>query len=174
MLAETDGAAAVPRLAATGQEVMPPALLREVDMAREFDRIMARLSWLAVVCLFAAAPAAAEIFKCSDKNGMDRYQNFPCPMDSIGSQPTRTSTATASQRTPTPSAMPVPFAAAGKPAKATEPRIGMSEDEVRQIWGEPSEIEQDEPKDGRIEIWRYGDGRFVQFSNRHRALVVQR
>jgi len=50
----------------------------------------------------------------------------------------------------------------------------MTEDEVRAIWGEPSEIEQDEPRDGRIEIWRYGDGRFVQFSNKRRALVVQR
>jgi len=70
--------------------------------------------------------------------------------------------------------MPVAVAATARSTAASEPRVGMTEDEVRAIWGEPSEIEQDEPRDGRIEIWRYGDGRFVQFSNKHRALVVQR
>ncbi|HET7096560.1 MAG TPA: hypothetical protein VFJ68_04165 [Casimicrobiaceae bacterium] len=50
----------------------------------------------------------------------------------------------------------------------------MTEDEVKAIWGEPEEIIQDEPRDGRIEIWRYGDGRSVQFSNKHRVLIVDR
>ena len=57
---------------------------------------------------------------------------------------------------------------------ASEPRSGMTEDEVKAIWGEPEEIIQDEPRDGRIEIWRYGDGRSVQFSNKHRVLIVDR
>jgi hypothetical protein len=73
-----------------------------------------------------------------------------------------------------PKAAPVAVASSGKSTVASEPRIGMTKDEVTAIWGEPEETIQDEPRDGRIEIWRYGDGRFVQFSNKHRVLVVQR
>ena len=35
-----------------------------------------------------APPLAAEIFKCTAKDGMPRYQNFPCEFDSIGWSPT--------------------------------------------------------------------------------------
>ena len=141
--------------------------------------MMPRLNWFVVAWLFAAPPAAAEIFRCTDKSGMDRYQNFPCAIESIGSQPSRPPSANTTSPPggagqPTPMAMPVAVASVGRTAYASEPRVGMTEDEVRAIWGEPEETIQDEPRDGRIEIWRYGDGRFVQFSNKHRALVVQR
>ena len=140
---------------------------------------MTRSALLIAMWLIATAPASAEIFKCAGKDGMDRYQNFPCSMDSIGSAataappantdwPHRSSSQAASVATS------VVVTTASRSVKATEPRIGMTEGEVRAIWGEPSEIEQDEPRDGRIEIWHYGDGRFVQFSNKHRVLVVQR
>lgn len=140
---------------------------------------MARLSWLAVAWLFAAPPASAEIFKCTDKLGLDRYQNFPCSIDSIGSLPSGPPSAN-SESPPDgasrakPAAMPVAVASTGRTANASEPRIGMTEEEVTAIWGQPDEIIQDEPRDGRIEIWNYSDGRFVQFSNKHRVLVVQR
>jgi len=140
---------------------------------------MARLSWLVVAWLFAAPQASAEIFKCADKNGMERYQNFPCAIYSIGSLPSGPPSANsasppgiASQASP--AAKPVAVATAGRSPDASEPRAGMTEDEVRTIWGEPDETIQDEPRDGRIEIWRYGNGRFVQFSNKRRVLVVQR
>ena len=140
---------------------------------------MARLNWLLMVWLFAAPPTSAEIFKCAEKNGLDRYQNFPCAIDSIGALPSSPSSAKAiSPSGVAGEARPLPalagLAATGRPANASEPGIGMTKDEVTAIWGEPDEIIQDEPRDGRIEIWRYGDGRFVQFSNKHRVLIVQR
>ena len=146
---------------------------------RGIDRIMARLSWLVVAWLFAAPSASAEIFKCADKNGVDRYQNFPCAIDSIGSLPSGPPSANSASppgiaRQASPAAKPVAVATSGRSPNASEPRAGMTVDEVRTIWGEPDEIIQDEPRDGRIEIWNYSGGRFVQFSNKHRALVVQR
>jgi hypothetical protein len=140
---------------------------------------MARLTWLLVACLFATAPATAEIFKCADKSGMVRYQNFPCALDSIGSEavtaaPQASIVSSGVASRPAPAATPAALATMSKSVRASGPRIGMTEDEVRAIWGEPSEIEQDEPRDGRIEIWHYSDGKFVQFSNKHRVLVVQR
>ena len=140
------------------------------------------LLWVALTLapvLCAAPLAAAEIFKCVEENGIDRYQNFPCAFDSIGSLPSDPPSANttsppggASQTTPM--AMPVSVASAGRSASASEPRIGMSEDEVRAILGEPEETIQDELREGRIEIWRYGDGRSVRFNNKHRVLAVQR
>ena len=146
---------------------------------------MVKGEWLFVALLIAAPPSSAEIFKCADKSGMDRYQNFPCAIDSIGTlsgNPTPANAALPSgvATQPRPTAIPVaasttdrPMATSGRPA-ASEPRSGMTEDEVKAIWGEPEEIIQDEPRDGRIEIWRYGDGRSVQFSNKHRVLIVDR
>ena len=139
---------------------------------------MTRSKWLLVALAFAA-PAAADIYKCTDKSGLDRYQNFPCPIDSIGSSATAPSpakTVPGSSGAPPaqPASIPVAVVANNRPAVPSEPRLGMSEDEVRAIWGEPQETIQDELRDGRIEIWRYGDGRSVQFSNKRRVLVVDR
>ena len=135
---------------------------------------------LTLVPAFCAAPlASAEIFKCVEKNGMERYQNFPCSIDSIGSLPSSPPSAASTSRSggtshAMPTTVPVAVAALGRAANASEPRIGMTEDEVRAIWGEPEETIQDEPKEGRIEIWRYGDSRSVHFSNKHRVVAVQR
>jgi hypothetical protein len=143
------------------------------------DSIAATAKYLLVALLSIALPAAAEIYKCSDKSGLDRYQNFPCAIDAIGLQPSgpvaakATSPANgASQVQPTPN--PAASATVGRSDAATEPGVGMTEAEVRAIWGEPQEVIQDEPRDGRIEIWRYGEGRSVQFSNKHRVLLVDR
>lgn len=137
---------------------------------------------LALVPAFCAAPfASAEIFTCTEENGMVRLQNFPCAIDSLGSLPSgppaanTTTTAPAGANQTKPPVMPVAAGSAGRLANASEPRIGMTKDEVTTIWGKPGEIIQDEPrKNGRIEIWRYGDTRSVQFSNKHRVLAVQR
>ena len=139
---------------------------------------IAKMRSLLVALLFVAPPAAAEIYKCVDKSGLDRYQNFPCAIDSIGTPAGPPSAKTTSHPGAASQARlasnPVAVAAKGRAGAASEPRSGMTEDEVRAIWGEPEEMLQDEPPDGRIEIWRYGDGRSVQFSNKHRVLLVDR
>ena len=114
---------------------------------------------------------------------MVRYQNFPCAIDSIGSlqsapplapPPANTTSPSSVSSQASPTAIPVAVAATGKPSVAKEPRVGMTTEEVTAIWGEPEDVIQDELREGRIEIWRYGDGRSVQFSNKHRVLVVDR
>jgi len=123
-------------------------------------------------CLLLIAPlASAQIFKCVAKDGTDLYQNFPCGIDSIGSM----STSAPGDKAPSDSKQTKPDASL--PAAAvvpTEPRVGMSREEVKAVWGEPEEIVQDEPMNGGVDIWRYADSRSVRFSKRHRVLAVQR
>lgn len=137
---------------------------------------------LRVVCIvgiaFAMAPAAsAQIFKCTAKNGLDLYQNFPCEVDSLGSLPRAPSAGKATsqlksiQSDPRNASTATPVAA---PRSAGDPRTGMSADEVTAMWGEPTEIVQDEPPSGRIEIWQYGDGRIVHINTKRRVTAVLR
>ena len=133
--------------------------------------------WIAVPVLLGTQPAVAEIFKCKAKSGADLYQNVPCELDSLGNsspgtvrQPLREPTA-ADGRTA------VGQAAAAAPVKAgiaTEPRRGMTQEQVRAIWGEPQQVIQDEPPSGRVEIWEYAQGRSVRFNNKDRVLSVLR
>jgi hypothetical protein len=136
--------------------------------------------WIVVSLFFVATPTSAEIFKCVGKDGVVVYQNFPCPIDSLGSLPSK------------PTNTPVPAPAGGanptsqKPerveASATtrpivaqsEPRIGMTADEVRAIWGEPESAHGDELVEGRVDIWTYGDTRSVKFDVNGRVTAVQR
>ena len=37
-----------------------------------------RILWIFLAALALAPVASAEIFKCTAKNGLDLYQNFPC------------------------------------------------------------------------------------------------
>jgi hypothetical protein len=141
---------------------------------------MAKSLWVLIPALCAAPLASAEIFKCVGKNGTDLYQNFPCQFDSLGSLPSsppsaKTTSPPSDASQAKPKAAPVDVASNGKsPALPTEPRVGMTTEQVRALWGEPEEIIQDEPIDGRIEIWRYGDVRSVQFDRKQRVLAVQR
>jgi hypothetical protein len=126
-------------------------------------------------CLLLVAPlASAQIFKCVAKDGTDLYQNFPCGIDSIGSMSTsapgeKTGSAQSDPKHAKPDAS-LPASAAA----LTEPRVGMSREEVKAVWGDPEEIVQDEPANGGVDIWRYADSRSVRFSKRHRVLAVQR
>ena len=138
-----------------------------------------RLTWIAVpLVIFAAPGVSAEIFKCAKINGMDHYQNFPCSTDSTGSLSGPTSaTATSPLGSPHPTrlaAIPMPVASTGTSVDAGEPRIGMTMDETAAIWGKPLETDQDERKEGRVDIWRYADGRFVEFNRKQRVLAVKR
>ena len=135
---------------------------------------------LVVLFSFAAfliAPAAAaEIFRCVAKGGLPLYQNFPCNIDSLG-LPSNPSAA----KTP-----PAPVAVNPEQPKigaSTSPRststadalIGMTADEVKALLGEPEEMVYDEPAEGGpVSLWRYADGRSVQFDHKHRVLEVQR
>lgn len=68
--------------------------------------------------------ASAEIVKCRDEHGFDKYQNFPCAIDSIGS----TATVAAAKR-----------AAAVSAAMSDDhaPQLGMAMNVVRNAWGAP-------------------------------------
>ena len=148
---------------------------------------MAKSVGILSLLLLIAPLASAQIFKCAAKDGTDLYQNFPCDIDSIGSTATKAPSEKAasaqsdSKRSkPNPNALnpdsslPAGVAAVKSVIPPTEPRIGMTIDEVKVLWGEPEEIIQDEPVEGRIEIWRYAYSRSVHFSNKHRVLAVQR
>ena len=126
--------------------------------------------------LCATAPASAEIFKCFAKDRTPVYQNFPCQFDSIDSVPSNLLAAkvafvpsAASQAKP--KATPVNVALPVPPADPGEPRVGMAQDEVRALLGEPMEIVQNEPTEG-VETWRYVN-RSVQFDPMQRVVELQ-
>jgi Domain of unknown function (DUF4124) len=122
--------------------------------------------------LFGASLASAEVFKCVGKNGEALYQNFPCQFESMGGMPTDV---------PDPKKSPTDVASPKKstidvpgpkksPAAPAEPRIGMTTEEVRAIWGEPTDTHWEEPGDGdRSELWSYGASRSVRFDSKRRA-----
>ena len=115
--------------------------------------------------LFVSPPLYAEVFKCVGKNGEVLYQNFPCQFESISwvakDVPELKKSSTNEEK---------PNEAAAAPAK---PRVGMTADEVKTIWGEPTEIIQEEPGEGsRFEVWSYGSGT-VRFDRKRRVAAVQ-
>jgi uncharacterized protein DUF4124 len=126
--------------------------------------------------LFGASLASAEVFKCVGKNGEALYQNFPCQFESMGGMPTDV---------PDPKKSPTDVASPKKstidvpgpkksPAAPAEPRIGMTTEEVRAIWGEPTDTHWEEPGDGdRSELWSYGASRSVRFDSKRRAAAIQ-
>jgi hypothetical protein len=50
----------------------------------------------------------------------------------------------------------------------------MMAEEVRGIWGEPTDTVQEEPgKGGRFEVWLYGVSRSVRFDHKGRVSAIQ-
>ena len=131
------------------------------------------------LALCAAAPASAEIFKCFAKDKTPIYQNFPCQFNSIDSVPSNLQAAkvvfvppAVSQAKPKePKATPVNVAVPVQAVDPSEPRVGMVQDEVRTLLGEPMEIVQDEPTEG-VETWRYVS-RSIQFDRMQRVVDLQ-
>jgi Domain of unknown function (DUF4124) len=123
--------------------------------------------------LFVASLASAEVFKCVGKNGEALYQNFPCQFESISGTPT--DAPSQKDAPPAPKKSPTDVAAPKKSTVApAEPRIGMTADEVRAIWGEPTDTVQEEPGDGpRFEVWSYGPSRSVRFDRKRRVAAIQ-
>jgi hypothetical protein len=155
---------------------------------RRYARLINSLkSWPWVLLALASSGAHAEIFSCHGDRAVTVYQNFPCAFNSLGSVPTGFSTpvapaatahtnlqtgrATASGNSARERGVAAPAATAT--AAANVPHVGSSADEVRTTWGEPEEVVQDEPPKGRIEIWRYKDGRSVEIDRRHRVIAVR-
>ena len=136
--------------------------------------VVSKVLWVFATALAVAPAASGEIFKCTAKDGLALYQNFPCEINSLGSLPSALSAPVdagkARLNTATAEKPAMSVQTRGLPA---EPRVGMASEEVKALWGEPVETIQDEPVTGRIEIWRYADGRSVQFNNKHRVLAVQ-
>ena len=136
---------------------------------------MARSIGVLSLLLLVAPLASAQIFKCVSKDGTDLYQNFPCGIDSIGSMATNAPSEKAglapsdskqAKPNPPPNASPpLAVVAAGKSTIVqNEPRIGMSKEEVRAMWGEPTDSLWEEPGEGdRSELWSYGNSRSVRF-----------
>ena len=126
--------------------------------------------------LFLAPLASAEVFKCVGKSGEDLYQNFPCQFESRGGMPTDVAN---TKKSPTDVADTKKSRAdvAGpkkSPAAPAEPRIGMTTEEVRAIWGEPTDTLWEEPGDGDLsEIWSYGASRSVRFDRKRRVAAIQ-
>lgn len=127
--------------------------------------------------LLVAPLASAEVFKCVGKYGEALYQNFPCQFVSMGGMPMD---APGPKELPTevPGATKSPTDVSGakkSPTVSAAPRAGMTGDEVRAIWGEPTEIIQEEPGEGsRFEVWSYGDSRSVRFDRKRRVSSVQK
>jgi len=125
--------------------------------------------------LLHASSATAEIFKCvaKDGSGAPLFQNFPCSIDSLGlssnpsaAQPAASGGSEKSKAQPT--------AAPAMTANASEPRVGMSGDEVRALLGDPETVEEDEPGNGgRISTWRYAGGRTLQLDQKQRVFSIQ-
>ena len=121
----------------------------------------------------AAGPAK---YSSASNIGTALYQNFPCQFDSIGWVPSnpeaaKTTSTPLVARQAKPKA-PVNVAATVKSVDPSEPRVGMTTDEIRAILGEPLEAVQDARGDGSLEIWRYVD-RNIQFNRKHRVVVVE-
>ena len=132
---------------------------------------MRKLVWVVAPLFFAAAPTSAEIFKCAGKDGAVVYQNFRCEIDSLGSLPTSPTLATATG-TPNGSAQAKTTPSKSQP---TEPQVGMTAEEVRAIWGEPTDTFNEEPGNGgRSEVWAYGSDRSVRFDHRSRVTAIQK
>jgi len=159
-----------------------------------------RASVLLFILFFAPLASAQVIFKCVGKDGTELYQNSACPSGSesqlvlrtdkprTGSVPHRNSAAAEDEpRVETP---PAPAATSEAPATQLEPRIdtasppdplvtqseprlGMTETEVKAVWGRPAEITMEEAVQGRVDTWSYGDSRSLQF-DRGRLSAVQR
>ena len=142
---------------------------------------MHKSAWMLASLLLITPLASAEIFKCALKDGVVRLQNFPCPIDWPESTPPSSATPstlpTPPANDPTQDKKPVsadPRPTAQLAASSKVPKIGMTADEVRAVWGEPAEVYWDELVDGRREVWSFAGSRSVQFDVKGRAAAVQR
>ena len=115
---------------------------------------------LAVSLLVASPLCNAELFKCI-KDGGTVYQNFPCPIDSIGSEAIQ-----APPVTTAPSPEPVRVEANKTAAAIRGVTFRMGLDEVLAIWGEPKTVISTGRERGLVQIWKYDGDRTVGFNSK--------
>ena len=130
---------------------------------------MLKLLSVLLPVLIIAPFTSADVFKCVGKGGEDLYQNFPCALESVGwtQQDPQAAKKSPEVRQNTESIKK-------SPPLPAEPRSGMTADEVKAIWGEPTEMVQEEPGNGpRSELWSYGASRSVRFDRRGRVSAVK-
>jgi len=151
--------------------LFPPDLLYGNLRSKQGKLVMLKSVCALFSLLFVASLASAEVFKCLGKNGEALYQNFPCQFESVSGMPMDVQDQKKSVEK-SPEDAPVPKKS---PAVPPEPRVGMTTDEVRAIWGEPTEIVQEEPGDGdRFQVWSYGASRSVRFDRKRRVAAIQK
>ncbi len=125
--------------------------------------------------LFVVPLASAEVFKCVGKYGEALYQNFPCQFESIGWDANgcpggEKITRRRRRRKRLGDAQGLKKS----PAAPAEPQIGMTTEEVRAIWGEPTDTHWEEPGDGDLsELWSYDASRSVRFDRKRRVAAIQ-
>jgi hypothetical protein len=118
--------------------------------------------------LYLVSPwLSADIFKCSDAKGNDKYQNFPCPIDSIGSKATAAPPKEETSKPAPQTAIALPTLSSGK-----QPEPGMKMNDVRAAWGAPKSTKVIKG----VEIWYYdgpsGITHSVRFDRTGTVLVV--
>ena len=141
---------------------------------------MFKSSCVLVALLLVSPLVTAEIFKCARDNGSTVYQNFPCAVDSIGSQATATAPPEAAPVVappPAPARTKADKVADAAPSLAgrTEPRVGMTKAQVKaSTWGEPIDMVTEEVVEGWTETWHYdyANKRSVVFGTNKRVSEV--
>jgi hypothetical protein len=58
-------------------------------------------------------------------------------------------------------------------AVASVPRVGMTANQVKAIWGEPLDTTKEEYARGDIETWTYADSRSIRFDPRGRVMEIK-
>ena len=121
-----------------------------------------------LVALYLVSPwLSADIFKCSDAKGNDKYQNFPCPIDSIGSKATAAPPKEEISKAAQTSAIAPSTLPSGK-----LPEPGMKMNDVRAVLGPPKSTRVIKG----VEIWYYdgpsGSTRGVRFDRTGTVLIV--
>ena len=116
---------------------------------------------LACIATLAATPARSEIYRCTGKSRMPVYQNFPCEFDRLSLVPGGAGTAAALPR-----GERKPAAALAVAERPSAPRIGMTTDEVRAVWGNPRNLTKEEFAKRDIEVWTYADSRSIEFDRK--------
>src|SRR5262245_62295925 len=136
--------------------LFPPDLLYGNLRSKQGKLVMLNSFCSLFSLLFVASLASAEVFKCLGKNGEALYQNFPCQFESVSGMPMDVQDQKKSVEK-SPEDAPVPKKS---PTVPTEPRVGMTTDEVRATRAEPTEIVQEETGDGdRFQASSYGASR---------------
>jgi hypothetical protein len=125
---------------------------------------------LAAVLVTPLASAQSMIFKCVGKNGIEAYTNSPCPPKSGSRVWIQDANAKNAQDPIDPTKRSAaPSATSNSIAVQFEPRAGLTSNEAKARWGEPTEVTQEEGVQGRVDTWSYGS-RSVQFDSRGRVI----